>query len=74
METSETESPTTQCHILKDLNLHAVVHLNLMYMAEVVAVCMYEYFSQLLTVLQLLAIKQKPEKNAMNSWMRHSVL
>ena len=43
-------------------------------MAEVVAVCMYEYFSQLLTVLQLLAIKQKPEKNAMNSWMRHSVL
>jgi len=55
-------SPLTECHILKGFNLHAIVHVNVMYMTEVTAVCIYEYLFQLLTVLQLLVIKQKPEK------------
>ena len=54
----------TQCDNLKDLNLHTVVHVNVMYIAEVTAVCIYEYLFQLLTVLQLLAIEQNPEKNS----------
>jgi hypothetical protein len=33
-----------------------------MYTAEVAAICIFEYFFQLLTALHLLAIKQKPEK------------
>jgi hypothetical protein len=64
----------TQCNNLKDLNLHAVVHVNVMYIVEAAAVCIFEYLFQLLTVLQLLAIKQKPGKSATNSWKRHSVL
>jgi len=44
METPETASPVTLCHNLKELNLHAVVHVNVMYIAEVAAVCIFEYF------------------------------
>jgi hypothetical protein len=47
---------------LKEIYLHAVVHVNAIYIAAVAAVCIYEYLFQLLTVLQLLAIKQQPEK------------
>ena len=54
----------TLCHSLKELNLHAVVHVNVMYIAEVAAVCIFEYLFQLFTVLQLLAIKQKLEKKS----------
>lgn len=49
-------------HVLKEMNLHAVVHVNVMYISEVTAVSIYEYLFQLLTVLQLLAIRQQPEK------------
>jgi len=47
---------------LKEINLHAVVHVNAIYIAAVAAVCIYEYLFQLLTVLQLLAFKQQSEK------------
>lgn len=64
METSGTASPLTLCHVLKEMKLHAVHHVNVRYTAEVTAVCIYEYLFQLLTVLQLLAIKQQPEKKS----------
>jgi len=35
-----------------------------MYIAEVAEVCIFEYLFQLLTVLQHLAIKQKPGKKS----------
>jgi hypothetical protein len=53
-----------------NIKFNAVVLINVMYMAQFAAVCIYEYFFQLFTILQPLAIKQKPEKGAMNSWMR----
>jgi hypothetical protein len=61
-------------HHQPNIKLNVVVHVNVMYMAEVAAVCIYGYFFQLFTVLQLLVIKQKPEKSTINSWMRRCVL
>ena len=59
-KTSATISPTTQCHILKDLNLHAVIHIHDTHMTEVAALSIYLF--QLPTVPTPLAIKQKPKQ------------